>query len=216
MSGFVVHAVAASPYAQAVLITLAEKGWTAEIVPPAGGLQSETHLARHPFGKIPALEHDGFMLYETQAILRYLDRLLPEPALTPADLRAAARMDQVMNITDHYLMAEVGRTIGFQRIVGPMLRGLEPDLAVIEAALPAAHRVFGVLDGILRGQDYLAGETVSLADVIVTPHIAMLAMAPEWAGLTAATPDLLSWAARMNDRASVREARGRAAPFYQA
>ena len=49
------------------------------------------------------LEHNGFLLYETQAILRYLDRVLPTPALTPADPRRAARMDQVMNVTDWYL-----------------------------------------------------------------------------------------------------------------
>ncbi len=50
----------------------------------AGGartpFQSAEHLARHPFGRVPVLEHDGFMLYETQAILRYLDRVLPQPA----------------------------------------------------------------------------------------------------------------------------------------
>jgi glutathione S-transferase len=39
---------------------------------------------------VPVLEHDGFLLYETQAILRYLDRVLPKPALTPP-IRSAPR-----------------------------------------------------------------------------------------------------------------------------
>jgi glutathione S-transferase len=55
---------------------------------------------RHPFGRVPVLEYDGFMLYETQAILRFLDRILPSPTLTPADPKAAARMDQAMIIND--------------------------------------------------------------------------------------------------------------------
>ncbi len=46
------------------------------------------------------LEHEGFTLYESQAILRYLDRVLPAQVLTPADPKAAARMDQAMNIND--------------------------------------------------------------------------------------------------------------------
>ena len=83
---FVVHTVPGSPFARAVLATLEEKGAPYRIAPIAlGGHKTEPHLARHPFGRMPVLEHDGFILYETQAILRYLDRILPEPPLTPAD-----------------------------------------------------------------------------------------------------------------------------------
>ena len=85
-------------------------GWS-PVAP--GAAKSPEHLARHPFGRVPVLEHDGFMLYETQAILRYLDRVLPQPALTPADPRRAARMDQVMNINDWYLFQGVGNVIAF-------------------------------------------------------------------------------------------------------
>ena len=90
-------------------------------------------VARHPFGRVPVLEHGSFILYETQAILRYLDRLLPAPALVPSDPESAARMDQVMNVNDWYLFQGVANVIGFQRVVGPRLMGLTPDEAVIEA-----------------------------------------------------------------------------------
>ena len=50
-----------------------------------GTFRSSEHLARHPFGRVPVLEHDAFSLYESQAILRSLDRVLPTPALTPVD-----------------------------------------------------------------------------------------------------------------------------------
>jgi glutathione S-transferase len=65
-----------------------------------GALTSAKHLALHPFGKIPALSHGDFHLYECQAIGRYLDRVSPRPPLTPNNLQAAARMDQLMNIND--------------------------------------------------------------------------------------------------------------------
>ena len=91
MSGFIVHSIPGSPFGRSVLATLAEKGAAVrfEAVRP-GTLKAQPHLSRHPFGRIPVLEHDGFTLYETQAILRYLDRILPEPALTPSRGQASS------------------------------------------------------------------------------------------------------------------------------
>src|SRR5437660_1631855 len=66
--------VPGSPYLRAVLIGLQEKGVRYDLVPIAGPeTKQPEHLARHPFGRVPAFEHDGFALYDTQAILRYLD-----------------------------------------------------------------------------------------------------------------------------------------------
>ena len=101
MSRFIVHSIPGSPYGRAVLATLEEKNADYRLAPLTPGAQkAEPHISHHPFGRIPALEHDGFMLYETQAILRNLDRVLTEPALTPANAKAAARMDHAMNVND--------------------------------------------------------------------------------------------------------------------
>jgi Glutathione S-transferase len=90
MSQFIVHSIPGSPFGRSVLATLEEKGAPYRLAPVAPGtFKSPEHLARHPFGRVPVLEHDGFHLYESQAILRYLDRVLPNPALTPADPRRA-------------------------------------------------------------------------------------------------------------------------------
>ena len=76
MSDFVIHSIPGSPFGRAVLATLEEKGarYRFAAVHP-GTLKAEPHLSRHPFGKVPVLEHGDFKLYETQAILRYLDRV---------------------------------------------------------------------------------------------------------------------------------------------
>ena len=51
----------------------------------------QDYLARHPFGRIPAFEHEGFRLYETNAISHYVDAAFVGPALMPDDLRQRAR-----------------------------------------------------------------------------------------------------------------------------
>jgi glutathione S-transferase len=205
MSEFTVHSIPGSPFGRAVLATLEEKGASCRFSPVAPGtLRSPEHLARHPFSRVPVLEHHGFLLYETQAILRYLDRVLPAPSLTPADPKRAARMDQVMNVNDWYLFQGVGNVIGFHRVVGPRVMGLKPDEAAIEAAMPKARGVFAELARLLGEQSYFAGEAISLADLLVAPQIGFFTQTPEWSVLGVPHPNLVTWLARMEARPSLK------------
>jgi len=201
---FVVYSVPGSPYGRAVFATLEEKGASYRLAPVAGEVRrSEAHLSRHPFGRVPVLKHDGFLLYETQAILRYLDRVLPEPVLTPAEPRAAARMDQVMNICDWYLFQGVCNVIGFQRIIRPRLLGQPADEAAVAQAMPQAHTVFNALSRLVDARPYFAGEMLSLADILAAPLLDFLRPTPEWGPLTAATPHLVRWLDVVTARASL-------------
>ena len=205
MSPFIVHTTPGSPFGRAVLITLEEKGAPYRLAPVAPTtFRSAQHLNRHPFGRVPVLEHDGFLLYETQAILRYLDRVLPNPSLTPADTKGAARMDQVMNINDWYLFQGVNTVIGFNRVVKPRLLGLPPDEAAIAAAMPKAHAVFDELARLLASRLYFAGDAPSLADLLVAPQIDFFRDQPEWLPLTAEHPKLVARLERMNARPSLK------------
>jgi glutathione S-transferase len=204
MSEFIVHSFPGSPFGRAVMATLEEKGASYRLAPLApGASRSPEHLARHPFGRVPVLEHDGFSLYETQAILRYLDRVLPTPRLTPAEPKRAARMDQVMNINDWYLFHGVGNVIVFHRVVGPRVMGLTPDEAAIEAAMQKARVVFNELARLLGEQSYFAGDTMSLADLMVAPPIGFFTLTPEWKELGAPHANLVAWLARMEARPSM-------------
>src|SRR5713226_3263901 len=203
MSEFTVHSVAGSPFGRAVLATLEEKAAPYRLSPVIPGtMRSPEHLSRHPFGRVPVLVHDSFSLYETQAIMRYLDRVLPTPALTPGDCKAAARMDQAMNVNDWYLFQGVANVIGFQRVVKPRLLGLAPDEAAIEAAMPQAHAVFKELARLLGEQPYFAGDAVSLADLLIAPQLAFFTQTPEWSVLSAPHANLVAWLARMEARPS--------------
>src|SRR5260370_1446210 len=193
MSEFIVHSIPGSPFGRAVLATLDEKraSYCLAAVTP-GTMRSESHISRHPFGRVPVLEHGGFLLYETQAMLRYLDRVLPTPPLTPVDPKAAARMDQAMNVNDWYLFQGVNTVIGFHRVIGPRLMGLTPDEGAIAAAMPKAHAACNELARLLGPQLYFAGEAVSLADLLLAPQLDVLAETPKWAPLSAANRNLVA------------------------
>src|SRR5690349_9913106 len=101
------------------LIVLAEKRADATLVSVdllQGEHKGPAHLARHPFGVIPVLDDDGFVLFESRAILRYLDARLPGPSLTPSGLRDRARMDQWLSVDQSYVAPPI-RSLVMQTIV---------------------------------------------------------------------------------------------------
>ena len=203
MSDFVIHGIAGSPFVRAVLMGLEEKdlGWRLQPLAP-GASKSPEHLARHPFGRVPAVEHGDFRLYETQAVLRYLERIRPEPSLTPADPRQAARMDQIMGVNDWYLMAHVGVPIMFPKVVAPRL-GFPADISKVADALPRAQVCVDEIARLHAGQPFLAGEALSLADLMVAPQLSLAVECEEGQALMAPHTALKAWLERMEARPSM-------------
>ena len=197
MTQIIVHGIPGSPYVRKPLLVCEEKGVSYRLAPMAfgtGANKTPEYLALHPFGRIPAIEHGDFKLYEAQAIARYIDRAFDGPSLTPADPRQAARMDQVMNIVDWYVMPSISAGIGFNRIVKPRF-GMPVDEEAVAKAVPLAKTCVQALEGILGGNTYFAGEAVSLADLFAIGHLDFLAQTPEGADMLAGSP-LLGWIER--------------------
>ena len=145
-----------STYVRGARLALEEKGVAYSLV-EIDFLQGmpEEQLARHPFGKVPAFEHDGFKLYEACAIERYVDEAFPGPALQPEDPRQRARMAQTVSVTDSYVYPPTVGTLVIQRLVVPMMEGT-PDEAAIEAALPKVATAMAALEQLLGDQPFLA------------------------------------------------------------
>jgi glutathione S-transferase len=97
-----------------------------------------------------------------------------------------------------------GNVIAFQRVVGPKLMGLTPDLTAIEAAMPNARRVFNELGRLLGDKPYFAGDQISLAEMMLIPQMDFMSQAPEWIELTAALPNIVNWFERAVARACFR------------
>ena len=204
MSKIIIHGIPGSPYVRIPLLACEEKGAPYELaamVFSPGATRTPEHLARQPFGRMPAIEHGDFKLYEAQAIIRYVDRAFDGPALQPTDPKALARMDQVLNVVDWYVMPAITSGIGFNRIVKPIF-GMPVDEAAVAAQVEPARTCVKALEDILAGQPYFAGEAVSLADLAAIAHLDFLARTPEGADILAGSP-LLGWMERMAERPSV-------------
>ena len=203
MSRMIVHGVPGSPYVRAALLTLEEKGAEYELAAMAlGTLKQQPHLSRHPFGRIPAFEHDGWTLYETQAIMRYVDAVVPGPRLQPEESRAAARMNQLMGLTDWYLMPQVSATITFNRVVAPRFNRPVDEEKVVQA-VPNARICIAEIVRLLGGHTWMAGDALSLADLLLAPHLSMFAQAPEGAQILQEHENLSRWLARIEARPSM-------------
>jgi glutathione S-transferase len=188
---------------RSVLVALEEKRAPYRVEPLApGATRTPEYRRMHPFGRVPVIQHGDFHLYETQAILRYIDATFPGRALQPREPRAIGRMNQVIGINDWYLFPRVARVIVFERIVGPVLFNKTPDEAAIAAALPEAQLCLGELGRLLGDERHLAGDEFSLADVLLAPQVYYLAATPEGASILAGSA-LRAWLDRVGKRASM-------------
>ena len=200
MADLIVHGAVGSPYVRAVRLALEEKRLPYRVAQLAPGTsRSPEHLARHPFGRMPVLEDGDFTLYETQAILRYLERRAPSPALVPADPQGEARMNQRMGVVDWYFFQQVSRPIVFARVVAPVF-GRPVDEAAVAAALPDAQYCLGVVAELWAGR---TADTPDLSDLMLAPLLGMAARAPELAAMLNAHLGLTGWLTAFQARPSM-------------
>jgi len=203
----IVYGAAMSPYVWSVRLTLAEKGVAHELVSVGvSEFRTEPHLSRQPFGRIPAFEHDGFMLYETQAIMRYVDEAFPAAPLQPIEVHPFSRMNQIMGIVDSYLTPCLLMGVLFQRFVAPLI-GRTCDEKAVTEALPRVRHCIGEIARLAGDQPFLVGDTVTLADLMVIPQICYFNKLPEGAAQLAELPAFAAWANHMEARQSTQVTR---------
>ena len=188
------HGYRYSVYVRIVRLVLAEKGLAYERVEvnPFAADVPAAYLVLHPFGRVPALVHDGFTLYETGAIARYVDRALPGPALQPADPKRLARMDQIIGVVDAYAYWPLVRQVFVHDVVRPHM-GIAGDPAELEKGLAASTRVLDALETLAAADTWLTGPDISLADFHLGAMIAYFAQSPRGAELLAERPRLSAW-----------------------
>lgn len=193
-----------SVYTRIVRVALVEKGLSheAEEIDPFSLPVPADHLTRHPFGLVPVLSHGTFDIYETAAIVRYVDAAFPGASLVPAVTPALARATQVVSIIDSYGYRPMIRQVFAHRVFRPAV-GEKPDEGAVEAGLKAAATVLLALDRIAEEGLVLNGETFSIADCHLGPMIAYFVMAPEGYAALSRYPALAGWWEKTRARTSL-------------
>jgi glutathione S-transferase len=164
---------------------------------PFGQNDQDWYLALNPMGRVPVLDDDGYILWESHSIIRYLARR-HDSDLYPNDPQACGDVDKWLDWQ-----------IGFQQpAITPafwnLIRTPEPerDMAAIQASSAETAKLFGIVDGHLQGRDFMAGNLLSIADIPVG------AMTYRWYGLEVEHPDypnLAAWYDRLTQRPAFQE-----------
>jgi glutathione S-transferase len=186
-----------STYVRSVKMLLAEKAFTAFRQVPLNVLQGEPktaeHLQRHPFGKVPVLDHDGMRILETAAIARYLNDVLPGRSLIPATPKDRARMDMIIGIIDSY---------GYAALLGGVCAyHLFPDFvggkndAARTSGLETGRKVIRLAMDTRGASPFIAGE-LSLADLYLAPIAFYVSLTPDKAALFD-VPGFADWWSRV-------------------
>ncbi|MER9730109.1 glutathione S-transferase family protein [Mesorhizobium sp. M0217] len=187
----VVYGADYSVYMRIVRLVLAEKGIDYDLVPvdvfAAEGAPA-WYFEHHPFGRIPAFEHDGFRLFETSAIARYVDEAFDGPALQPRDARTRATMNQIIGMLDAYAYRSMVWDVAVER-----LEKEAPDEALVANGLRQAETVLRVLTALKPPGPWLLGDQLTLVDLHAASIIAYFVKVADGQKLLAAFADIQAW-----------------------
>lgn len=204
MSAPILYGAPYSVYVRAARMTLAEKRVTYRLIDVdvfAPGGPPADHLARQPFGKIPVLEHDGFQIYETAAITRYVDEAFEGPPLQPTGPKARARMGQMLGIMDGHVYPDLvwGLYVPRSEEIRTGRRLEEAELARRRAR---AETCLKALESLAGEGPWLVGSALTLADLHAAPMFALFLRMPEGADLLPQHPRLTAWWSAIGGRES--------------
>lgn len=188
-----VHGVPPSTFTRTVLLACHEKGIDHELVPT---MPSEI-ASINPFRKIPAITHGDLVLYESTAILRYLERTFPGPKLWPDDSVGMAMCDQWIGAVCDSLVNAALRYMGSRF-------GFLPVPAVMQRQyLDKTREALPIFDRQLGKTRYLAGDSLTAADLFLAPVLFYFPDIPELRVIGEAAPNCTRWARDMATRPSV-------------
>ncbi|MDC3953711.1 glutathione S-transferase family protein [Polyangium jinanense] len=196
----------ASTCVRKVLCALAEKGVDYEFVLVdimKGDQKSPEHLARQPFGVVPVLDDDGFVLYESRAILRYLNAKFG--GLAPTDAKDLGVMEQWISVEQSYFSPPAMKAI-LEIFFSPM-KGTTPDPEVVKNGKEGAAKALDVLERALVGKEWIAG-SFSIAEITYAPYFQYL-FDTGLGDIVKERPNVAAWWGRISERPSWRKAIGK-------
>jgi glutathione S-transferase len=175
-------------------------------------MNTASHIALHPFERVPILRHGDFTVYETSAIVAYVDDAFDGPKLTPADPKRRALMNQWISAVNGYYYPYLIYHVSHERNVFPQL-GIASDEKVVAHAMPKVDICLEVLERQLSDSGgFLVGPTLSLADYFMLPIIHAFGFAPEARERYLRLPAIGAWRERMEALPAIKRFRAAQPP----
>src|SRR5262249_108967 len=213
MAEVTVYGFPVSTFVNVVRLVLTHKNVPFEFHDLEPEMGSPSHSALHPFDRVPILDHDGFRVYETSAIVLYVNDVFEGPALEPSLPRDRAKMQQWMSALSSYYYPYMAYHLGHERLIFPAL-GIAPDDKVVAAALPRIQVALDVMERELEhGRAFLVSDQLTLADFFMLPTLTTLSLTPEGQGMLKSKPHIGAWRGRMDALPSVIQVRASVAPY---
>ena len=128
---------------------------------PAGEHKSDTYLAVHPAGKVPAIDDDGFTLFESDAIMKYLCRKIGSDYY-PRDPAKQAKVDQWCSFVSIHINTAIAR-VGFNKLAAPRM-GVDVDERSMADGYRFLEQFLPVIEQQLGKTKFLAGDELTIAD----------------------------------------------------
>lgn len=186
-----------SPYARKVRLIAAELGIPLEKIPldfSKGEFHSPQYLTKNPNGKVPTIDDDGFVLWESIAILKYLAE--KKPGLLPTDAKGRAKADQWMFWWATHPEPALELLL-YELIIKPYIGKPGKDAAIMAEAHERLDHYLPVLEQQLAGKDYVLGK-LSIVDFAIAPR---LEIAPKVTKVDLSKyPNITAWLERLRTK----------------
>jgi len=185
-----------STFGRRVRIALLEKKIEHESIEldmAARAHKAPEYLALNPYGRVPTIDDDGFVLYESAAILLYLEATRPPPPLMPSDAKGRALVDMHLRLCDGQLGRHVGAILFPKRFL-PKEKWDAPAMAQAKTEI---EKHLAIVEATLGNREYLVRDAFTLADIAYIPFLHFLALMEIEPG-----PRIAAWRSRLLARPS--------------
>jgi glutathione S-transferase len=160
-----------------------------------GAQRKPEYLRLNPNGKVPVLDDDGFVLWESNAIMQYLADKTPRQTIYPTDVRARADVNRWLFWSAHHFAPSVG-ILGWENMVKKIVGAGDPDPLMVKRGEALVADCATLLDAHLSGRRWVLGDGLTLADYALASPL--MAIGPAKLPVTTFT-NLMGWFGRVQE-----------------
>ena len=196
------HHVPLCPFCRKIRVALREKGLAAELVEVVPWDRKDEFLLLNPASEAPVLVDDDFVVADSQAIAEYLEEAYPETSLLGRTVEQRAETRRLVAWFDSKFNREVTDLLWREKLLKRLKRSGTPSSEALRAGAANIRGHLGYIAWLFEGRRWLAGDSLTLADITAAAHLSVLDYMGDVPWDEA--PGARDWYAKMKSRPSFR------------